>query len=361
MKKVIIMVSSLYTGGAQRVVIDDINEMLARDIDIKLVTFEQEVTGLSLSNKCKIEPENWLKLYFKNSRDLKKWVKLIIFLLKEKPDLVITHMWFANNVGRIASFFVRVKKVISFEHTRSENIKTKKQLLVDRILQNFCTKIIAVSNDVKESLVMLGIKPKKIEVLFNGINLDSYKNIKEGDLKEVLGIKKDNFNFIFIGRLVSAKAVDVLIKAFSNLKGDNNLIIVGDGLERGSLESLSKKEGLSGSVKFLGSRQDISKLLKISDCMVLPSRREGFGLVLLEAMASSIPIVASNLDSIKEIIKEGSNGLLFEKDNEIDLTKVMNRMINDVALRGNIARNSITYVNRFSIKNHVDGIFKIVN
>jgi L-malate glycosyltransferase len=179
-------------------------------------------------------------------------------------------------------------------------------------------KIISVSEFTKRRLVAKGTKEKTIDVIYNGINLEDFD----------FACKKDKVPSVcYIGRLVKTKKVDVLIKAVALLKKDLPKIrckIVGQGDERKNLEELAVKLGVKDNVTFLGFIKDtkeVRRILKSSMVFSLPSIAEGFGIVLLEAMASGTPYVCSDITVLKEVTWNGKGGLLFEKNNEKDLSK----------------------------------------
>lgn len=351
MDKVVIIINNFSVGGAERLVIDDINEMLSRKVDTKLITLKKEGEK-TLKNLCDISDANWEVIDFKNLYDVSSWWKLVTILKKWKPDLLITHLWYSNTIGRIAGYISRVPTIISFEHNVYDSVKTKKQFIADRVLQRLSTKIIAVSDIVKNSLISHKIKPSKIEVLLNAVNLDLYGNtVKE---------KNKDFTFLFIGRLIRQKGIDVLIKSFSKIDG-SVLLIVGEGEDRQSLEKLSNDLGVGDRVRFLGVRHDIPDLLSQSDCFVLLSRWEGLSIVLLEAVASGIPIIVSDFEGTKEVITDMVDGIIVKREDEVGSAKAMEKVMSDKDLRIKLAENLKVTAKKFSIKRHVDTLLSYVN
>jgi glycosyltransferase involved in cell wall biosynthesis len=179
-------------------------------------------------------------------------------------------------------------------------------------------KIICVSEFTKRRLVAEGAKEETTDVIYNGINLEDFD----------FACKKDNvLSVCYIGRLVKTKKVDILIKAIALLKKYFPKIrceIIGQGEERKNLEELAVKLGVKDNVNFLGFIKDtreVRRILKASKVFCLPSTVEGFGIVLLEAMASGTPYVCSDISVLKEVTENGKGGLLFEKNNEKDLSK----------------------------------------
>jgi glycosyltransferase involved in cell wall biosynthesis len=161
------------------------------------------------------------------------------------------------------------------------------------------------------------------------------------------------------------KGLDVLIKAFALLMNDYpllDLVLVGDGPLRGSLEQLAGSLNVKERIKFLGSkgRNDVTRLLSACQIFVLPSRSEPFGIVIIEAMSFKKPVIASAVDGITEIIKNGKNGILVEPDNPELLAKAINKILDDQKLRQSIAHNGYyTAINRFSVEKNVMSYSKL--
>ena len=92
MKKILIVLNRFGVGGAERVAVDDINEMLNRNVEVRLLTLQKEKSGNSLASKCRIAPEKWRNIYFKNFLDIHSWIMLIRLVREYKPDVVISHL-----------------------------------------------------------------------------------------------------------------------------------------------------------------------------------------------------------------------------------------------------------------------------
>jgi glycosyltransferase involved in cell wall biosynthesis len=163
------------------------------------------------------------------------------------------------------------------------------------------------------------IKENKIKVIYNSINYSLISKLCKGKIDEPL-----NDYILFVGRLEKQKAVDVLIKAFAKLiRSGNNyeMIILGEGTLENELKSLARELHCIDKIHFLGFRSNPYIYMKSAACLVLPSIFEGFGCVILESMVCITPVIASNLEGPKEIIKNNKNGYLFEFRNESQLAE----------------------------------------
>ncbi len=355
--KIVIIINNLGFGGAERLVVYDINEMIKRGIDVYLITLKNKEKNLI--NQCNLSKEKHIKNDFGSLLNIFSWIKIIKQIKNIKPDIVFTHLWYSNVIGVISSKFANVKKIITFEHNVYDNLKTQKMFMVDRFLQYFVNNIVAVSYAVKESLIKHKILSSKIKVIQNCIDLDKYKKDERTDI-EIYNMKKEfkiekTFNFIFIGRLIKQKGLDILIKSLKKLSfTDYKLLIVGEGDELQNLMSLVEELNLYDKVLFLGVRSNINTLLHLSDCFILPSRYEGLPMVLLEAMATNKPSIVSDFDSAKELIVDMSTGLIVPKEDIDALAGSLNRIYKDSLLREKIIHNLKNSKTDISIVQHVD-------
>jgi glycosyltransferase involved in cell wall biosynthesis len=182
---------------------------------------------------------------------------------------------------------------------------------------------------MKESLKMRS----PIEVIPSGIDVKYIDKIKSEKL--------DN-RVVYIGRLVPQKNVDMLIRAFSEIDGSYELIIVGEGSEKERLVDLSKKLGVK-NVKFLHSfknHEDAIKMIKSSTVLAMPSKRECFGIIPLEAMCSYTAVVSTRTEGPSDYIENGKNGFLVDIGDSKDMGEKIKLLLEDSILRRKIAHNA---------------------
>jgi len=186
----------------------------------------------------------------------------------------------------------------------------------------FC---IAASSAVKEYFQSMGIK--NITVIPNGIDIKRFEKLNRQEARNKLDLN-DEFVIITVARLERRKGLEFLIRALPELRFPFVCLLVGDGEEKGNLENLSEKLGVSDKVKFLGqiNNKEIPGYLAAADCFVLPSLEEGFGIVILEAQAVGLPIIGTNIGGIKDIIEDGKTGLLVEPADPKEIADAITRV-----------------------------------
>jgi glycosyltransferase involved in cell wall biosynthesis len=147
-----------------------------------------------------------------------------------------------------------------------------------------------------------------------------------------------------------------LIRAFARVAAAH-LILVGDGPLRPEIESLVKNIGIKDRVHFLGKRSDVPQIIKMADVYVQSSQWEGFGIAALEAMAGGLPVVASRVPGLSEVV--GDAGLLFKPGDSFELASMLNRLLNDDICRKKIMEKCVSRAQLFGIENTVEGYVSI--
>ena len=295
-------------------------------------------------------------------------MRLVFCLKKERFDLVHTITPKAGLLGTIASWIVRCPKRI---HTfQGEVWATKKGLYrillkeLDRLVAVLTTNIIVVSKTERDLLIKeCVISPEKSMVLANGsisgVDLDRFKFNKEVryDLRLQLGIEDTQIVFLYIGRLNMDKGVSELFSAFNSLieQADNvKLLVVGvDEDDFYTKKVLNKFPNLNGYVKSVSYTETPENYMSASDILVLPSHREGFGMVVIESAAVGIPSIGSDIYGIQDAIVDKLTGLLFEVGNASALCKSMKLLLQNHSMRLQMGENAYQRVVKLFNQNDV--------
>ena len=197
-------------------------------------------------------------------------------------------------------------------------------------------------------------KAKKI-VYVPGVGIDTIKfrslSINISEKRELLGVPKNSFILLSVGELNKNKNHEVIIRSLKILNNPKiHYLICGQGNLKEYLIKISNKLGLQDHVHFLGFRDDISEICKASDIFLFPSLREGLGLAALEAMASGLPLITSNVHGIMDYSINGVTGLIANPKDVKEFSYAINKLLNDQRLRDKIGINNIKTAEMFDSK-----------
>jgi len=284
---------------------------------------------------------------------------LLFTLLKKKFDIIHAHNYYAASsfYSAIAS---RAKRIPLILTQHNDHLPPS---FVNNFLYLFdsCTfgrytlfqakKIIALSENIKSHLVLMGANESKIEVIPNGINTRSYSPHRKNLLETRWGIAPPVI--LFVGRLVEEKGIEYLLQAFSKVVTkipEAKLVIVGRGPKERELKSLTKKLGLY-NVFFLGVVENrlMPNIYVGCDVLVLPSIREPFGNVVIETMAVGKPVIGSYVGGMKNTIVHGVTGYHVQPRSSQQISKYLTRLLKDASLRKRLGENA-----RMRVLKHYD-------
>lgn len=338
--KIAFIINSLGGGGAERVLQTLSNYLVNHGHDITVILLQQKKIHYTLDEKVKIAT---LK-----SSVLAKGIGTIIFIPLQSLELnrllkklgieyAISFLVRANLTFSITKYFSKRRVIISERiHAKKEyeknNFKNTIMNFLIKSLYKKSDKIISISDGIRESLINdYYIEPSRIVTIHNPQNIAEIQTQKE---KNISFEFNDKFKyFITLGRLVEQKDHSTLIKAFKSCHEkipDSRLLILGQGPLKADTEKLIKELQLENEVTLLGFVENPFDYLKKSDVFVFSSRFEGFGNVLVEAMACGLPIVSTSCPSgPSEILDNGKYGMLTKVGDEKELANAMIRMLDD--------------------------------
>lgn len=308
-------------------------------------------------------------------QDIKSLIALYQLFRKDKPDIVHANTPKASLLSMIAAMVARVpNRIYLVTGLRFETTKGLLRFILktmERITCLCATKVIPEGDGVKNTLIREKITSKSLEKIhngnINGIDLTYFDRTKEVEEKASLIRKPNTFTFIFVGRLVKDKGVNELIEAFNKIsqeQKDVRLILVGKFEE--ALDPLfsSSKEIINNNklIDFVGYQNDIRPYLVASDVLILPSYREGFPNVILQAGAMGIPCIVTDINGCNEAIIDGKNGIIIPKQDSNALYEAMKRIKTDVDLHKNLALNSRALISsRYDQKDLWDALLNMYN
>ena len=302
---------------------------------------------------------NLICLNRKNIYDLRILFDLYRLIRKERYDIVHSYLFAFHYLALIPSKIAGIPVTLS---SRRELATWKKlhHILLENIGNLFVDKVVACSEAAKRfALQNENLKSNKIATLYNGIDLNKFSpRKKDSETINKLGFQDTDKVIGMVSNLSSVKDHKTLLNAIVEIKKaypEIKCVLVGDGYMRGDLVRHVDRLKLNENVCFLGSREDIYKILSIMDIFVLTSLMEGLPNAVLEAMACGLPVVATKVGGIPEIIENGRNGILLEPKDHQSLALALITLIEDFSLRkemGVIGRKIIEQ--KFSLERMVN-------
>lgn len=271
-------------------------------------------------------------------------------------DVLHLHGYSSANFGRLAA---RRKNIPSVMHEHAILKVQPHQFVADWLLRNKTDVAVAVSNAVKEFLIKGRSVPKeKIQVIWNGINLEAYRrpNSQSAAQFRARFATREQKLIGMIGRLRAEKGNRYFIQAAQEIlrhMPNARFVLVGEGEERAQLEPLAQELGLREKLHFAGFVNDVQAALNACDVVVIPSLREGFGLILAEAMAAGRPIVATRVGGMMEMAQHEQQLLFVPPANSAALAQAALRLLQDQSLATRLAEAARTHSENFSIEKNV--------
>ena len=296
-------------------------------------------------------------------QDLKSLWEMWNFLRKEKPQIVHTHTPKAGIIGMLAARLAgvphRLHTVAGLPLMEVTGVKRKILNFVEKLTYSSATRVYPNSKGLYDFILQNNfIQSNKLKIIANGssngidtvfFSPDQVTETERVTLREKLNIQPNDFVFVFVGRIVSDKGINELIKAFSELQvAENNepagikLLLVG-GLEN-DLDPLNPETlaeiNQNKDIISVGFQQDVRSFFAIADALVFPSYREGFPNVVMQAGAMGLPSIVSDINGCNEIIIEGENGLIIPPKNVEKLKEKMLTLAKDKNLYTKLKGNS---------------------
>jgi glycosyltransferase involved in cell wall biosynthesis len=298
MQNFIFIYSPCLIEGADKVFLAGISAMAKKNLPVELWMIQDE----------EVRFEGIPTVTFHSDRLLKN--------LKEKlrlanPLLIHTYGFKASLYGSLARP-KKTKLIITHHEKTSNSLKERLCETIEKYLMNRSHAVVAVTHQMKKDLILDGIFDKNVHLVEN------FHDVASDDEKTS---ESQQYNLLYVGNLSVDKGCHLMIEALSGIPLDQRprLTIIGEGKEKMRLEALMIKHRLEEYVSFPKSQKNIHLYYNETDGLIMPSLNEGQPLPLIEACCLGLPVIASNIDGVPELVKHRENGLLFESGNVLDL------------------------------------------
>jgi glycosyltransferase involved in cell wall biosynthesis len=304
--------------------------------------------------------------------DIRAIVHLAKLIRRERPDILHTHTAKAGAVGRVAALLSGSARPAIIVHTFHGHVlrgyfnplTTFGFRLLERWLATFTTALIAVSPEVRDDLVRLGVAPaRKFAIVRLGIQLDERIGADAGareETRRILGVSQDAFVVGWVGRMTAVKRTDDVLRALKGLvdRGvDAYLCLVGDGPDRDHLERYAHELGIVRRCLFLGYQDEVGRFYQAIDALILPSTNEGTPVSVIEALAAQRPAVATRVGGIPDVIRAGIDGFLVDVGDADALAEQLAVLARDPARRAEMgAEGRANVLERYAVERLVDDV-----
>jgi glycosyltransferase involved in cell wall biosynthesis len=303
---------------------------------------------------------------------IKGLFKLATKISKLNIDVCHSHFQLGTLAAIILKFFGYTKTAYRTSHIRKEWDQGKwtlilSSLFIKRIFPKYLDGEIGVSKAVYDYLVNRRpgkIEKAKIHLIYNGIDISLIRAMGNEPLTEedIQLFSQSNHNIGCVGRLAEQKGYPYIIRAMPNVIShypDAMLYIVGDGELKSELIDLVHHLSLTRHIKFLGLRNDVPALLHQWNLFVLPSLWEGFPTVVMEAMISEVPVIATNIPGTTELVVDGETGFLVPEKDPDNLSDTIIKVFNNPDMTSQLVRNAKKHAEKYSMQNIAKSYYQL--
>jgi glycosyltransferase involved in cell wall biosynthesis len=317
--KILFAINCMNIGGAPSVVFNQIKYLDREKFEPHLLTLypSKPANFLAQIDFLPKEHQHHFRLRRRSAFDFPTLFRIFMTLRHERFDIVYTHLFLANFLVRSLAILARVPTIVAFEHSTYFN-KSGWQIAMDRLLSRFTNIILTSTKEVADFTArMEGIPREKFRVVRNPASIPERKNVDLKALRERAGLREgDKPIFLTVGRFSDEKGQRVLIEALTKIKsklGGARFLLVGHGPKEHELDDLLDHHQLREHVRIIHDPVRAREYYHIAEWFILPSLREGQAIVVEEALLAGLPVIASRLEGMGDIIHDKENGFLFPR------------------------------------------------
>ncbi|NKQ35541.1 MAG: glycosyltransferase [Chloroflexi bacterium] len=345
--RIFILVTQMEAGGAQKALLVLAQSIKEQGHYVIVVTMYDKGNFIPLFNEryglkiVNLQMKPGKSLVVNGVAFVRGLGRLYKLMLNERIDILQTFTHYSNIIGSVIGYLARVPVRVSSQRNSLPNFPGWFRYLDQKVANSsLVSKMTVVSQGTSKYCVQEeGIRPDKLITIYNGIDVNRYHitltTDEETKLRTELHLPEDAVVITLVARLHPQKGHIYLLQAVPDIimaVPQAHFLFIGEGELHSQLEAEIKKRNLSTCVHLVGVRQDIPQILSISNLFVLPSLYEGMPNALLEAMASGLPAVATNVDGSPELVIEGETGLLVEPKCPEELTQAILKILRNQKL-----------------------------
>ena len=373
--RILRVIARLNTGGPALHVAYLSAGLVERGYDTTLVAGtlargEESMAHVAESRGVEVVPLPDLSREIAPLHDFRAARRLANLIREQRPHILHTHTAKAGAVGRLAAVLARDARPPIIVHTFHGHVlrgyfgpvRSRLFRLLERRLARVATTLVAVSPEVRDDLVALGVAPsERFTVIRLGIELE--ERVVAGrdgrsETRRMLGVPPERFLVGWIGRMTAVKRTDDVLLAFKGLCDhgvDAGLCLVGDGPDRDGAERQARRLGIMRRSLFLGYQGDVAPFYSAFDALLLPSANEGTPVSAIEALAGGKPVVATRVGGVPDVVRDGEDGFLVDPGNVDGLAERLALLAADPDLRRRLGESGRARVlERYSVRRLLD-------
>ncbi len=356
MHKVLHMLNYLGNGGTEKYIYS-LGKILHGNKCEFFTAYSEDGPGKSLFEELGI---NLLPLQMNSPFDIKAAIQLKKMCKRLSIDIVHTHFLRENYIAIMSKILGNNVRIINTRHMLIEN--TKCVALANRMFTKCNYKVIAVSGHVRDSLIKEGIKEDSISMIHHGVDADEWSTPIKSSFRKNMGIANDEILITSVSRCSPEKGHSFMIEVIKYFRDNKKIycptdvkyrfILAGVGPTLGELKEKAKEYDLEDSIIFAGHVDNVKEMLRSSDVFIAHSKSEAFGIAILEAMASGLPVITTNSGGTAEIVNEAhGNGIIVDYGNIQKYAESLALLVNNRELRKQYAENGLATIrNHFSLE-----------
>lgn len=356
-KKIVHIIESMKTGGAQKLLADLLPELKRLDADVELVVARKE--NNPYERKLESAGINIVDLGIGNARNPLFIKSLRRYLKSHKTEIALLHVHLFPSlyVVPLSKIGLGLKAVYTEHSTSNRRNKMKWIRPIEKIIYSQYSKIIGISEQVSQSISLWVGKRISSNVLtvHNGINLQDFSKIQSNPVDK----RNDDTRIaMMISRFAASKDQETVVKSIPYVEDENCLFVfAGDGETLPGIKALADSIGVANRCKFLGNVDDIPSLIKHADVGIQSSNWEGFGLTAVEFMASGVPMIATDVPGLSDVVR-GAGALVNPKD-PADMAEKLNEILKNPSTYNTMVEKGIQRAHRYEIKQTAKRLLEI--
>jgi glycosyltransferase involved in cell wall biosynthesis len=347
--------ASNFYGGPERQLHQHTLNLRDSDVEITIGSFSEDGKEPEFLSTIRSDGIRTHLLEVNSAYDFRAIRLLRSYLSSNAVSILCTHDYRSHLIGLLATVNSKTKWLAFSRGWTQDSALVVVFSLMDRMIIRFADRIVAVSHGQKRKLVRCLVTPGKITVVHNAIASETIEHVQPADLRTKFNLPLQTFIVVSAGRFSREKGqIDLVRAAESALVGCANLrfILFGDGPDLESIRKEIEKLGLADRILCPGFEKNVLSHIMGSNLLVNPSLSEGLPNVVLEAMALNVPVVATNVGGVPEIIEDGINGLLVPPRNHTSMCRAILEVVNNrkLAVELTVAARR-TIIERFTFLN----------